>query len=66
MYRYTQEHAFVGRYEYYNDHQTNYVDNIGVLGYSYRPLYPVSLKGEYQWHSAHDENAWLFSFSVLF
>jgi len=66
MYRYTQEHAFVGRYEYYDDHQTNYTDNIGVFGYSYRPLYPVSLKGEYQWHSAHDENTWLFSFSVLF
>jgi len=66
MYRYTQEHAFVGRYEYYNDHQSNYVDNIGVLGYSYRPLYPISLKGEYQWHSMKDENTFLFSFSVLF
>lgn len=66
MYRYTQEHAFVSRYEYYNDHHTNYVDNIGVFGYSYRPLYPVSLKGEYQWHSLNNENAFLFSFSVLF
>ena len=66
MYRYTQEHAFVGRYEYYNDHHTHYVDNIVVVGYSYRPLYPVSLKGEYQWHSLRDENAFLFSLSVLF
>ena len=66
MYRYTQEHAFVGRYEYYNDHHTNYVDNIAVAGYSYRPCYPVSLKGEYQKHSLRDENTFLFSLSVLF
>lgn len=66
MYRYTQEHAFIGRYEYYNDHHTNYVDNIAVVGYSYRPWYPVSLKGEYQWHSLRDENTFLFSLSVLF
>ncbi len=66
MYRYSQEHAFVTRYEYYNDHHSNYVDNIGVFGYSYRPLYPVSLKGEYQWHSLNNENTLLFSLSVLF
>lgn len=66
MYRYTPEHAFIGRYEYFNDHYTGYKDNIGVFGYSYRPMYPVSLKGEYQWHSISDENRYLFSFSVLF
>ncbi|MDD5052650.1 MAG: hypothetical protein PHO27_07965 [Sulfuricurvum sp.] len=66
MYRYTSEHAVVGRYEYFNDHHSLYKDNIGVLGYSYRPLYPVSLKGEYQWHSLNSENRLLFSFSVLF
>ena len=66
MYRYTSEHAFVGRYEYFNDHYSKYEDTIGTLGYSYRPWYPVSLKGEYQWHSLSDENRFLFSFSVLF
>ncbi len=66
MYRYSQEHALVGRYEYYNDQHTNYVDNIAVVGYSYRPLNPISLKGEYQWHSLKDENTLLFSLSVLF
>jgi hypothetical protein len=66
MYRYTPEHAFIGRYEYYNDHHTDYKDHIFTLGYSYRPLYPVSLKGEYQWHSQNDENRALFSLSVLF
>lgn len=66
MYRYTPEHRFVGRMEHFNDHHTQYEDNIAVLGYSYRPLYPVSLKGEYQWHSQNNENRALFSFSVLF
>ncbi|MDD2265823.1 hypothetical protein [Sulfuricurvum sp.] len=66
MYRYTPEHAVISRYEYFNDHHTDYKDNIFILGYSYRPWYPVSLKGEYQWHSQNDENRALFSLSVLF
>ncbi|MBV5321214.1 MAG: hypothetical protein JZU62_05980 [Sulfuricurvum sp.] len=66
MYHFTPEQALIGRYEYFNDHHTDYKDNIAILGYSYRPLYPVSLKGEYQWHSLHDENRALFSLSVLF
>lgn len=66
MYHYSPEHAVVGRFEHFNDHHNTYEDNILTLGYSYRPLYPVSLKGEYQWHSQHDENRALFSFSVLF
>lgn len=66
MYRYSPEHGVIGRYEYYNDHHTDYKDHILTLGYSYRPLFPVSLKGEYQWHSQQNENRALFSFSVLF
>ncbi len=66
MYHYSPEHALIGRYEYYNDRNTDYKDHILTLGYSYRPLYPVSLKGEYQRHSQNDENRALFSLSVLF
>lgn len=66
VYHFSSEHAVVGRYEYYNDQHRDYQDNIGVLGYSYRPIYPISLKGEYQWHSQVNENRTLFSFSVLF
>lgn len=66
IYHFNPEHALIGRYEYFNDHHTDYKDNIAIFGYSYRPLYPVSLKGEYQWHSLHDENRALFSLSVLF
>jgi len=66
LYRFNSEHAIVSRLEYYNDRYRNYKDEIFITGYSYRPIYPVSLKGEYQWHSQRDENKFLFSFSVLF
>ncbi len=66
LYRFSPEHALVGRYEYYDRRHDDYRDHIGIVGYSYRPLYPVSLKGEYQRHSRQDENRFLFSFAVLF
>ncbi|MDD2828093.1 MAG: hypothetical protein PHW18_00810 [Sulfuricurvum sp.] len=66
VYHFSNEHALIGRYEYYNDQHQNYTDNIGILGYSYRPLYPVSIKGEYQWHSQENLDCVLLSFSVLF
>lgn len=66
IYRFSPEHAVVGRYEYYDRRHDDYRDHIGIVGYSYRPIYPVSLKGEYQWHSQNDENRFLFSFAVLF
>jgi hypothetical protein len=66
VYHFSNEHALIGRYEYYNDQHQNYADNIGVFGYSYRPIYPVSLKGEYQWHSQENLDCVLLSFSVLF
>lgn len=66
LYRFTPQHAAVARYEYYDRRHDDYRDHIGIIGYSYRPIYPVSLKGEYQWHSQNDENRFLFSFAVLF
>ncbi len=66
VYRFNPQHAAVGRYEYYDRRHDDYRDHIGIIGYSYRPIYPVSLKGEYQWHSQNDENLFLFSFAVLF
>ncbi|HEX5670345.1 MAG TPA: hypothetical protein VFX66_02315, partial [Sulfuricurvum sp.] len=56
MYRYTLQHGVIGRVEHFRDYHTHYEDNIAVLGYSYRPWYPVSFKGEYQWHSQKNEN----------
>ncbi len=66
VYHFSPDHALVGRYEYYDDQHRDYQDHIGVFGYSYRPIYPISIKGEYQWHSQQNENRTLLSFSVLF
>jgi len=66
MYRFDAQNAIVGRYEYYDRRHDDYTDHVGIIGYSYRPLYPISLKGEYQWHSQSGEDRFLASFSVLF
>lgn len=65
-YRFTSQHALISRVEYFKDERINVRERIGVLGYSYRPLYPVSFKIEYQWHADTNENALAGSFSVLF
>ncbi len=64
--RLNERHSLVARYEYFDDNQTADKENISILGYSYRPVYPVSLKAEYQWHSDSSKNQLLTSFSVLF
>ena len=66
LYRISSKHALVGRYEYFNDDATDISDHIGIFGYSYRPIYPVSLKAEYQWNSYEKLNKFITSFSVLF
>jgi len=65
-YRISSKHALVGRYEYFHDDAINMSDHIGIFGYSYRPIYPVSLKAEYQWNSDEKLNKFITSFSVLF
>lgn len=64
--RFTPQHALIARAEYYRDGIANTKERIGILGYSFRPVYPVSLKFEYQWHSDSKENQFVSSFSVLF
>lgn len=66
LYRFSTQHCVVGRYEYYNDDATEQDDHAAIIGYSYRPVYPVSLKAEYQLHSQSELNRFLASFSVLF
>jgi hypothetical protein len=65
-YRFSAKHALIARAEYFHDERTVTRDRIGILGYSYRPVFPVSLKIEYQWHSDSADNKVLTSFSVLF
>lgn len=66
MYNFNMQHAIVNRYEYFKDTQTNTKENIGIIGYSYRPMYSISLKAEYQFNSNSDLSKSLISFSVLF
>jgi len=66
LYRFSQEHLGVIRLESYDDKVSSKNENFAVLGYTYRPTYPVAIKSEYQIHSKSDENKILFSVSVLF
>jgi len=66
VYRLSEEHAAILRLESYDDSYNDTRDDIAIFGYTYRPLYPVALKAEYQFHSISLQNQFLFSFSVLF
>jgi len=65
-YRINPRHALIGRIEYFHNDRQHIRQRIGILGYSYRPVYPVSFKIEYQWHADTDDDGMLASFSVLF
>jgi hypothetical protein len=66
VYWFSPKHAVVSRLEYFRNDQLAEREWIEILGYSYRPVFPVSLKAEYQWHTDSDNNRFLTSFSVLF
>tara|TARA_R110001592_G_scaffold91405_3_gene267581 strand:- start:2992 stop:3999 length:1008 start_codon:yes stop_codon:yes gene_type:complete len=65
-YRFQPRHAVIVRAESFRDDRISLHEKIGVLGYSYRPQFPISLKLEYQWHADSDNNRLVGSFSVLF
>jgi len=62
----TFRHFAVVRLEYMTEYIDGSEDSIAVFGYTYRPIYPVALKGEYQFHSRENEDQLLVSFSMLF
>jgi len=66
VYHLSEKHAAILRLESYDDKFNDTQDDIAIFGYTYRPLYPVALKAEYQFHSISLQNQFLFSFSVLF
>jgi hypothetical protein len=61
-----EHHEAILRLESYHNQELDIKDSFSVMGYTYRPVYPIALKGEYQWHSLHEENKLLLSISVLF
>lgn len=66
LYKFTEQHLGVARVESYDDNVNQIAEEILVIGYTYRPLYPIAIKSEYQFHSKSELNQFLFSFSVLF
>ncbi len=66
MYSFSLKHAVIGRYEYFDDERVSQINHIGVVGYSYRPIYSISLKAECQVNSDAHLNKSILSFSVLF
>ena len=69
VYEIARKHYPVVRVEYFDTKES--VEGVTketsmTLGYTYRPLYPVAFKVEYQLHSQHSENKFLTSFAVMF
>lgn len=65
-YRFTEQHIGTLRFEAYKDNLAQKNDEVTVFAYTYRPLYPIAFKTEYQFHSLYREDQFLLSFSVLF
>ena len=65
-YKINRKHFVIGRYEKFKDLFHGIDEEIKLIGYNYRPTYPVSIKCEYQINSNEADNKVLFSFSMLF
>ncbi|BAF72021.1 hypothetical protein [Sulfurovum sp. NBC37-1] len=66
LYTLKEGHEAIFRVESYDDRDTDRQDTFAVFAYTYRPLYSVAIKGEYQWHSFSEDNKFMLSFSMLF
>lgn len=69
VYEVAQKHYPVVRIEYFDKKEATdgiMKESSMTIGYTYRPLYPVAFKVEYQLHSKHKENKFLTSFAVMF
>jgi len=65
-YKINSKNYAIARYEYYFDAHENEKQHLAVVGYNYRPIYPVSFKAEYQLSSTPDRSRFLCSISALF
>lgn len=66
LYRFNEKNNFILRAESFKTNLTPKAEHVGILGYNYRPIYPVSIKAEYQLHSTSRDNELLLSFSMMF
>ena len=65
-YRVDAKNYAIARYEYYFDGHEQEREHIAIVGYNYRPIYPVSLKMEYGFSSIPEKSRFLCSISALF
>lgn len=65
-YRMDQKNYAIARYEYYFDGHEQEREHIAIVGYNYRPMYPISLKAEYSFSSVAEKSRFLCSISALF
>ncbi len=67
VYHIASKHDIIGRFENYKIDEGAYRnEKIGVLGYTYRPISPITYKAEYQLRSYTNESQLKLSFSILF
>ncbi len=69
VYHMALRHDLIGRFESYKINQGAYRpkhENIGIIGYTYRPIHPIAYKVEYQLSSYSDDGRFKLSFSILF
>jgi len=66
VYQVAEQHEAILRVENLDTKVSALSDTFMVLGYTYRPYYPVAIKAEYQKHTLDEANKFIFSFSVLF
>ncbi len=67
VYHVASLHDIIARFESYKIDEGAYRDeNIGVIGYTYRPIEPITYKLEYQLRSYTNESQIKASFSILF
>ena len=65
-YYFNDKHTAILRIESYEEKVLKKSENFGVIGYTYRPIFPIAIKTEYQAHSISKNDKFLFSFSVMF
>jgi len=67
VYHLAPKHDLISRFESYKIDEGAYRhEKIGVFGYTYRPVYPITYKAEYQLRSYTNESQFKLSFSILF
>lgn len=66
LYRFNEHHSLILRGESFESLEYTSAQNMAIVGYTYRPLPPIAIKGEYQLNQDDEKNKFLFSFSVLF